>query len=210
MMKNILLLIFTFSLITLSGFAQKKIIKSSISDNIEAAFRYTTFDLYGFKKDSLTKPSTEQEAKTPARAQAKTPIAPTALADSMLVHPKPILFLIANDWCKYCGMQKALLKNHHEFQSAKETFYHVILNAEKTEPISFNGKIYGSLSNGPKTGVHELAIALGDPKEGLSYPTWVLFDQKYRIVFRRSGVLLPKELKLVLSAIKELNTNPLP
>ena len=141
----------------------------------------------------------------PVMAQLGKPVAITALADSMRINPKPILLLISTDWCKYCGMQKALLQKNKDLQSAKDSFYHLELNAETRDSIIFNGKIYHYKNNGATTGIHELAVALGDQKRGVGYPTWVLLDKKYRVLFRHNGVLAPKELKIVLNAIEEIN-----
>lgn len=126
------------------------------------------------------------------------------LADSMSVRSKPMLILISTDWCKFCLIQKAQLKKNKDFKSASNKFYYAELNAESRDSITFNDKIYRYKSTGGSTGIHELAIELGNQKGGVSYPTWVLLDQQYQILLRHSGMLNTRELRLILNTIEEM------
>ena len=128
------------------------------------------------------------------------------LVDSMNVRPKPMLILITTDWCKFCRIQKAQLKKNKEFKNASNSFYFAELNAESKQKISFNGKDYHYKSTGLSTGIHELAIELGNQKTGVSYPTWVLLDPQYRVLLKHTGVLNTKELQLMLNAIEKMRS----
>lgn len=116
---------------------------------------------------------------------------------SMQVIAKPVLILLSTDWCKYCQMQKVQLRKNKRFQEKVKQIYYVEFNAEDKEEISFNGQSYHYKATGVETGIHELAVALNG-KEGLSFPTWVLLDCKYQVLFRYSGVMSEKQLNEIL------------
>ncbi len=131
-------------------------------------------------------------------------ISPTVLTDSMNIQPKPILMLISTDWCNYCRMQQAQLQKNQDFIAAKDQFYYVELNAETKDSIKFNGTVYRYQNTGPSTGIHGLAVELANQKGGIAYPTWILLDQKYKILFKHPGLLPPQELKQLLNAIDSI------
>jgi len=123
------------------------------------------------------------------------------LNDSMKVHPKPILILVSTNWCKYCQMQKAQLLKNQGFIDAKAWFYYSELDAEAKEDIYFNDQIYQYKNSGDARGIHELAVALADKKEGLSYPLWIIVDENYKVLIRRYGLLTRDELKVIIEAL---------
>ena len=130
-----------------------------------------------------------------------TPIA--ALADSLEAQAKPVLILLSTDWCRYCKMQKIQLERNRDFQAAKNNFYFVEFNAETKDSILFNEKVYYFKNSGLSTGIHELAIELGNQKEGISYPLWIILDKDYKVLLRRSGLLAPGELKEIIEALSQ-------
>jgi len=143
-------------------------------------------------------------AATFATAQEKntsTPIA--ALADSLEAQTKPVLILLSTDWCVYCKMQKVQLERNQDFQDAKNNFYFVEFNAETKDSILFNEKVYRYKSSGLSTGIHELAIELGNQKEGISYPLWIILDKDYEVLLRRNGLLAPDELKEIIDILSK-------
>jgi len=111
------------------------------------------------------------------------------LTDSVRLHPKPSLILISTSWCLYCRMQKAQLKKNKDFQSASTNFYFSELDAETAEPITFNDTTYGFQRTGVDIGTHELAYALGNIHNRLAFPTWVLIDEHFNVLFKYPGVL---------------------
>jgi len=125
------------------------------------------------------------------------------LADSMKLHPKPVMILVSTNWCKYCQMQKAQLLRNKAFSEAKDVVYFSELNAETKEDILFNGQIYQYKNSGDARGIHELAIALADKKEGLSYPLWIILDQNYKILLRLNGLLAPDEVKKIVETLSK-------
>lgn len=126
---------------------------------------------------------------------------PVEKADSVMQDTaKPLLILLYTDWCKYCQMQKSQLRKNKEFIKRGDRFYYIELNAEGREKIHFNGKNYAFRAKGAATGIHELAAALNG-SENVSFPTWILLSKDYEVLFRYSGILVPGQLKLLLSFI---------
>lgn len=103
---------------------------------------------------------------------------------------KPLLILLSTDWCKYCRMQKNQLRKNKEFTKRAAGFYYIEFDAESKESIKFHGRDYHFKPNGPSTGIHGLATALSGP-EPIAFPTWVLLDKDYQVLFRYNGVLTP-------------------
>lgn len=120
----------------------------------------------------------------------------------MQTQKKPILVLLSTDWCKYCQMQKNQLAKNKDFLKQADNFYYIIFNAERKDSIVFNQKNFQYKATGLSSGIHELAIALNG-SENIAFPTWVLLDAKYQVLFRYNGVLKPLEIKELLKAIEQ-------
>lgn len=120
------------------------------------------------------------------------------LTDSIRLRPRPSLVLISTSWCMYCRMQKAQLKMNTDFQTASTRFYFSELDAETKENIIFNDATYAFQRTGVDIGTHELAYALGNIDGQLAFPTWVLIDENFTVLFTYPGVLdKPTLTKLV-------------
>lgn len=119
----------------------------------------------------------------------------------MQTQKKPILILLSTDWCKYCQMQKNQLAKDKHFLNQTDNFYYIVFNAERKDSIVFNQKIFQYKATGLSSGIHELSIALNG-SENIAFPTWVLLDSKYQVLFRYNGVLKPLEIKELLKAIE--------
>ncbi|WP_342329160.1 hypothetical protein [Pedobacter sp. FW305-3-2-15-E-R2A2] len=131
-----------------------------------------------------------------------------ALPDSLAKHPKPIIINVYTDWCTYCMMQENGIKKSAELAAllGKEMYY-LRLNAENKETIFFNHEQYHFQPNGPSTGVHELALALGKGNKDIAYPMWFILDEHYKLQYSFFGYLKPKDLKaLLLAYLKEKKT----
>lgn len=126
---------------------------------------------------------------------------PIQRIDSMMaVTAKPVLILLSTEWCKYCQMQKSQIGNNKDFANKASQFYYVELDAEGKQPIYFNGHTYNAKSTDISKGIHELAVALNG-SERMSFPTWVVLNKKYEVLFRYNGVLSAKQLEEVLLAL---------
>lgn len=111
------------------------------------------------------------------------------LTDSVRLRPKPSLILISTSWCTYCQMQKAQLKKNTDFQAASAHFYFSEFDAETREDVTFNDTTYVFRHTGVDVGIHELAYTLGNIQNQLAFPTWVLMDENFNILFTHPGVL---------------------
>lgn len=134
-----------------------------------------------------------------ATAQLKT-VSIEDVDSLMLDKQKLILILLSTDWCKYCQMQKKQLENNKVFFNQSDNFYYVIFNAENKNSIVFNQQKFHYKPTGLSSGIHELAVALNG-SENIAFPTWVLLDSKYQLLFRYNGVLKPLEIKELLNAV---------
>lgn len=129
--------------------------------------------------------------------------------DSLMAQQaKPILILLSTDWCQYCRMQKKQLRKNKDFAKKADLFYYVEFDAESKGEISFQGRGYTFKPTGKNTGTHELARTLNGPGT-LAFPTWVLLDKNYQVLFRHGGVLTPNQLKELLDAIGNISVSDL-
>src|SRR5690606_5618067 len=129
------------------------------------------------------------------------PIPIGELTDSMRTHPKPALILITTNWCTYCRMQQHQLNRSRELQDALSQVYFTELDAETKAELTFNGQTYRFVPTGVATGSHELAFALGNIDNRLAFPTWVLLNEHFEIIFKFPGVIKAGELSHLLEAI---------
>jgi len=113
--------------------------------------------------------------------------------------PKPIVVFIHTDWCMYCkSMTKHSLKNKEIANTLNEDFYFISFNAEQKEPIRFRNHEFSFIPNGHKTGVHQLALELGKINGRIAYPTLVILNSEYEIVFQNASFLNSKQLHKIL------------
>lgn len=118
----------------------------------------------------------------------------------MAVSAKPLLILLSTDWCTYCQMQKKQLQKNRDFQEQGDLFHYIEFDAESKKTVRFKGIDYTFKPTGASTGIHLLALALNGP-ERISFPTWVLLDKDYQVLFRHRGVLSSKQMQELLQAI---------
>ena len=121
--------------------------------------------------------------------------------DSLLrIQPKPILVLLSTDWCSYCKVQKQLVQRNEKFKAKGSTFYYVEFDAESTDDIIFKGKMFKTSSKKNRKQTHELTFyLLGNSKP--IYPTWLLLDSGYNVLFKHQGFLKPKFLDELVEKI---------
>lgn len=126
-----------------------------------------------------------------------------AKVDSLLQHnPKPVLILLSTEWCQYCQMQKQQIRKNKKFLNNENLLHYVEFDAESKGTISFQGKDYVYKPTGANIGTHELALALNGPNK-LVYPTWVLLDRNYQVLFRHAGVLRPTQVNDLLDTLEK-------
>ncbi len=135
------------------------------------------------------------------------PVAIEKIDSLMMLQRKPVLVLLTAPWCKYCMLQKSLLSKNKFFTENAETFYYTELDAEGSkEPIKFNNKVYTYKNSGSANGVNDLAEVLNG-SSALSYPTWIILTEDYKVLRRFNGVLNDKQLRTVIGSLQKVTNN---
>lgn len=114
------------------------------------------------------------------------------------VHPpKRILYFLYTDWCSFCkAMDKQVIKSDRIQQYLKQADYQLVyLNAEDQREILFNQKLYRYKAN---RGYHELAIHLTNDGGKLSFPSIVILNNKYEVLYQHNQFLNTNELMSIL------------
>ena len=111
--------------------------------------------------------------------------------DSTVKHlPRKTFIYIHTGWCGYCNMMEhTTLQNKAVVQMLNNCFYAISLDAEQQQAITFLGKTYTFVPQGPNSGMHELAAALMKDVPQAAYPLLVLLDEHYRIIYRYNGYM---------------------
>jgi thioredoxin-related protein len=113
--------------------------------------------------------------------------------------PRKTFVLIRTSWCAYCNMMEhTTLQNKAVVQLLNSCFYSVSLDAEQQQPIYFKGKKYAFQPRGNGSGMNELAALLMQGEKAALYPSFVLLDEQYHIIFRYSGYIDGKQLLHIL------------
>ncbi|MFV8377678.1 thioredoxin family protein [Flavobacterium sp. LB3R33] len=116
---------------------------------------------------------------------------------------KTIVF-IQTDWCQFChAMKNTTFKNEEIIKELNTALYFVNFNAEEKRTVVFNKTTFQFKPTGNNSGTHELAIALGTINKQLNFPVLCVLNSENEIIFQHSGYLKPKELKLILTKLKE-------
>lgn len=134
----------------------------------------------------------------------RTPLQIQMVDSSMQVKAKPILILMSTDWCQYCKIQKKQIRKNVAFKNKVDSFYYVEFDAESQDSIVFNGFKYKSNTKRNRKSTHQLAFEFNN-SDKVSFPTWILLDSKYQIVFRYNSLLYPEQVNKVLTVIEQLN-----
>ena len=94
------------------------------------------------------------------------------------MNPKKIFVDVYTNWCGWCKkMDQTTFSDPAVIQYMNEHFYAVKFNAERTDPVRFDGQTYVYVT-GPdgKRGVHQLAAAMLNNR--MSYPSYVIFNEE--------------------------------
>lgn len=136
-------------------------------------------------------------------AQIK-PVQITKIDSLQKIEAKPMLILLSTDWCQYCQMQKIQLRKNKTFIQNARLFHYVEFDATDKNEITFNNLNYVYKPTGTNVGYHELAQYLNGNGQ-LSFPTWVILNKNYEIIFRNKGVLLPKDIAKITEVLKQID-----
>lgn len=124
------------------------------------------------------------------------------LSDSLEINPKKTLIFFYTDWCRYCSkMEKSVFTESSIIQVLKD-YYVVRFDAESTEPIYFDNRIYTNPSPQKRRGgFHNLANILASNKGKITFPTILLLNEKFEIETRIFTYLNANQLKGIVSQL---------
>lgn len=109
--------------------------------------------------------------------------------------PRKVIVDVYTDWCGWCKkMDKSTFSDAEVVNYINEYFYAVKLNAESKDVVSYNGT---------ELTKRELAGAF----QVRSYPTIVIIDEAFETVFPIPGYRSAKDLKNILTQIKDQKPN---
>jgi thioredoxin-related protein len=118
-------------------------------------------------------------------------------------NPKPIVVFIHTSWCKYCKiMENSTFKNKEIIAVLNRDFYLIFFNAETKENITFNNHTFQFGPTGQNTGMHELAKELAAINGQVVYPTTIILDTDFSIIFQKHSFINAKALIPILENIK--------
>jgi thioredoxin-related protein len=137
------------------------------------------------------------------------------LDSAVQVAPRKTFVFIHTSWCAYCNMMEhTTLQDKPVVQLLNSCFYSISLDAEQKQSILFKGKTYGFEPRGTGSGQHELAALLMKGEKAALYPSFVLLDEQYRIIYRYGGYVSSKQLLRLLQRAcagqKDLTVHPQP
>jgi len=109
---------------------------------------------------------------------------------------RKIFIDVYTDWCGWCKvMDKKTFTDETVINYMNEHYYAVKFNAEKEDPVVFQGKNF-ELVDGGRRPIHTLAYAMLDGK--LSYPSYVYFNEN------NQRITISKGFKDPVRFLKEL------
>ncbi|MEM7185336.1 MAG: thioredoxin fold domain-containing protein [Bacteroidota bacterium] len=124
------------------------------------------------------------------------------LEQQVATTPKYSLVFLHTDWCRFCAaMKNTTFKDADVVNMLNDQFYYVPFNGEQRESVQFVGTTYNFVPTGLSTGTHEFASAIGTVDGQLAYPTTIILDSEFRIVFRNNSFLGAEDLLTVLRGI---------
>lgn len=117
--------------------------------------------------------------------------------------PKPFVIFLHTDWCNYCKMmENTTFKDQKIIEELNKNFYFISFNAEDKKAINFSNHTFKFIPKGNNSGVHELAISLGEKNGNLVYPTIAVLDSDYSILAQIQSFTNSKTLLEILQKLK--------
>ena len=92
-----------------------------------------------------------------------------------------------------------LFANQEVIQQLNEKYYFVSFDGESRKSVLFRGRSFSYQPNGRNSGTHELANALGSMNGQLVYPSFVILNPAYEIIFQHNAFLGAKDMQIILA-----------
>jgi len=116
--------------------------------------------------------------------------------------PKKIFVDVYTDWCGWCSKMSATTFSDSIIKRyMAANFYPVKLNAEQKDTIVFNGNTYVNPDPHSPRSSHQLAVTL--LKGQMSYPSFIILNEKLTVLTIIKGYQTSKELEPVLHYFAE-------
>jgi thioredoxin-related protein len=117
---------------------------------------------------------------------------------------RPYLVFLHTAWCKYCrGMEQNTFTDIGVVNALNSDYYFIPFNAESTEKIQFANRSFKYMPTGAKTGMHQLATALGTIDGKVCFPTVVILNPEFEIVYQAASFLNASQLLDILKGSHE-------
>lgn len=114
---------------------------------------------------------------------------------------RPLVVFLHTDWCRYCAaMQQKTLQNETVVDLLNKDFYFLPFDAESEDAITFRGHQFLFEPTGRGTGIHSLAKALGTIDDNIAYPSLVVLNEEYEIIFQYAGFMNARAMKKLLES----------
>lgn len=127
-----------------------------------------------------------------------------SLSDSLAKKPKRIFVKLYTDWCTICKMmEKKTFSKSRIYKPLNEYYYPVAFNAEQKEAVMFNDSLF-QFDPSLGQGTHSLAYHLGKESGHLSFPTIVILDEKFNILYKYPSYMSVLNLEEVLYLYKDI------
>lgn len=112
-------------------------------------------------------------------------------------NPKKIFVDVYTDWCGWCKKMDATTFSHPIIaEYMNKNFYPVKLNAERTDTVYLEGKMYVNPNPGARRSSHQLAVSLLQGK--MSYPSYVFINEKNEWLTVVPGYVKPQSFEPII------------
>jgi thioredoxin-related protein len=112
-------------------------------------------------------------------------------------NPKKIFIDVFTDWCGWCvRMDNTTFKDSIIRDYMARNFYPVKFNAERKDTVKYNGQTYVNPYPSNARSTHQLASVLLQGQ--LSYPSYVILNEKFEVINKQMGYKVAKELEVIL------------
>lgn len=117
-------------------------------------------------------------------------------------NPKPVVVFLYADWCRYCkAMENTTLKKKGVVNQLNNNYYFVRFDGEQQEDVTLGGRTYTFKPSGNETGIHELAQALATVDGQVNYPTVVIVNEQFEILYQYAGYMRADEMEKLLKLV---------